>query len=81
VHALLDLITTATVVAVVGLCSVFLLSYDLVRRELRLPPQHRRERERHPRLARVAARYRVYGLGLTAVFVVLVGLRFYVLAK
>jgi hypothetical protein len=62
VKDVLDLMSTAAVVAVVGVAALGLLFVDLVRRELVARP--------------VAVRYRSYGVALTLVFVALVTLRF-----
>jgi hypothetical protein len=63
VKGVLDLMSTAAVVAVVGLAALGLLVADLVRRELVGPRP-------------VAVHYRSYGVALTVVFVALVTLRF-----
>jgi hypothetical protein len=63
VSTLIDLLTTVPVVTVVGLAALGLLTTDLVLREL-------------AGAAAVPVRPRRYGLAVTAVFLVLVVLRF-----
>lgn len=67
VKGVLDLLSTAAVVAVVGLAAVGLFFVDLVRREwVGSRP--------------VSGHYRIYGAALTAAFVALVTLRFLALS-
>jgi hypothetical protein len=63
VEGVVDLMSTAAVVAIVGLAALGLLIVDLVRRELVGPRP-------------VAVHYRSYGIVLTLAFVALVTLRF-----
>lgn len=68
-----DLLSTVTVVAVVGFCAVGLLIYDLVPREFAHRPLNQPERP-------VGAHFRVFGLVMTVAFVALATLRFTTMA-